>query len=402
MMKIGILTQYYPPEIGAPQARLSEIAGILIEQGHQVFIVTAMPNYPTGKIYDGYGGIFRFEKEKQKIILRCFIYPTKKIDIIHRLYNYFSFVISSLLIGTIKLPKLDYLITESPPLFLGMSGYILSRLKKSRWIFNDSDLWPDSAIQLGIINKGIKAILAYKLESFCYRKSWRVIGQSNEIIKNINHRFPEVKTYHLSNGVDINKFHPRHRSEQIREKFSPGNKCLAVYAGLHGIAQGLDQILEALADIKNDKLEILFVGDGPEKEKLMKYAVELKLNNVKFLNPIPSDKMPELIASADIAFVPLKKHLNGAVPSKLYESFAAGAAVILMDSGEAADIVTHNEAGVVVEPGDIKGLTLAILKLFNDPNLRKKYSEAGRQAVEKYFDRKNIVLNFIRMLEQSS
>src|SRR5215470_12054633 len=122
-MRIGILTQYYPPEVGAPQARLSDLARRLQARGHEVFVLTAMPSYPTGRIFPSYGGFFRREVIDGVTVLRSAIYPTKSAGMVRRLLNYFSFVFSSLVVGLVKLPRVDYLLTESPPLFLGVSGY---------------------------------------------------------------------------------------------------------------------------------------------------------------------------------------------------------------------------------------------------------------------------------------
>ena len=185
-MKIIILTQYYLPEIGAPQARLSELAKHFSKLGNEVTILTAMPNYPTGYIFEGYGGLSMTEKIDNINIIRSFIFPSKSVKIIPRLMNYFSFVISSTIIGLIKLSRGGLLIVESPPLLLGISGYLLKLFKNYKLIFNVSDLWPDSAVQLGILKKGNILNLSLKLEKFCYKKSWLVTGQSREIVSNIN------------------------------------------------------------------------------------------------------------------------------------------------------------------------------------------------------------------------
>jgi hypothetical protein len=147
-MRITILTQYYPPEIGAPQNRLSDLAGHLVMAGHEVEVLTAMPSYPRGKIYAGYGGLFSREQKDGVQILRAFVYPTRSAALLPRLLNYFSFVFSSVLFGSFLLRRADYLLVESPPLFLGLAAIWLSRLKGAKMIFNVSDLWPASAVHL--------------------------------------------------------------------------------------------------------------------------------------------------------------------------------------------------------------------------------------------------------------
>src|SRR5688572_29022902 len=150
-MHFVIHTQYYPPETGAPQARLSALARGLAEAGHRVTVLTAMPNYPRGVIHKGYGGWVKMEERDGVHILRAWIYPTQSTVIVPRLLNYFSFVFSSFWVGLIHLNAPDIIFTESPPLFLGISGYLLSLFKSSRWMFNVSDLWPESAVRLGVV-----------------------------------------------------------------------------------------------------------------------------------------------------------------------------------------------------------------------------------------------------------
>ena len=403
-MKIGILTQYYPPEMGAPQARLSHLAGQLVRRGHEVVVLTAMPNYPRGRVFPGYGGLRRKEERDGVKVLRCGLYPSVSVGMAPRLASYFSFVFSSLLVGAFGLPKLDYLLTESPPLFLGHFRYLLARRTGARWIFNVSDLWLESAVALGAVSEGPGLMALRRLESFFYRKAWLVTGQSREILKIIQDRFPAVPVYHLSNGVDTQLFRPDRRSAEARARLSNGrgapNGCVAMYAGLHGIAQGLDQILEAasqLADLPS--LEIALVGDGPVKGSLQARSRELGLKNVRFLDALPREEMPALVASADLALVPLKMSLPGSVPSKIYEAMGAGVPIVLVAGGEAADIVDRSHAGVSVRPGDVAGLAAAIRGLAADPASRGRLGTAGRAAAERDFDRVGIADRFIAHLE---
>lgn len=399
-MKVGILTQYYPPEVGAPQVRLSKLARRFAERGHKVFVLTAMPNYPKGKIYPGYGGLFHREERDAVSVIRSYIYPTTGVEIAPRLVSYFSFVFSSLIVGTICLPKLDYLITESPPLLLGLAGYFLSRMKKARWIFNVSDLWPETLVSLKLMKEGWDFRTALLLETFCYQKAWLVTGQSREITEDIKLRFPSVFTYHFSNAVDTSLFSPQCRSLNMRDELAEDNVCIVVYAGLHGACQGLEQVLKVAAELKDMKdLCIVFVGDGVEKKQLMKRAQALNLTNVRFLEPYPHEKMPALLASADIALVPLKVRFLGGVPSKLYEAMSVGIPVLLMTEGEAADIVNKYQCGIVVSAGDVRGAVSALRKLVKDVDIRKQMGDRGRKAAIMSFNGQSIINKFIDFLE---
>ncbi|WNM58121.1 glycosyltransferase family 4 protein [Candidatus Nitrospira allomarina] len=400
-MHLVFLTQYFPPEVGAPQARLSELCRHFVQHGHSVTVLTGMPNYPQGKILDGYGGVIRRETSGGIDIIRTFIYPTQKANFIYRLTNYFSFALSSAFLGSFVLPRADYLFVESPPLFLGLSGFWLSRLKRTRMIFNVSDLWPESAVELGVLDKNSFAYqLSARLEKFCYQQAWLITGQSKSIMADIRTRFPDRPTFHLSNGVDTKVFHPDRKTQEASETIGKGKDCIVLYAGLHGLAQGLEQALAAAELLrKEDDLKFVLIGSGPRKNSLVEQARQDNLNNVCFLESRPAREIPALVAAADIILVPLKMYITGAVPSKLYEAMASGRPVILVAGGEAAEIVRDHQTGMVVEPGDVASLVQAIRTLFTQPDLRKTLGENGRRVAEQYFDRTTIAGRFIDHLE---
>jgi glycosyltransferase involved in cell wall biosynthesis len=402
-MKIGIHTQYYPPEIGAPQARLSELARRFVDAGDSVTVLTAFPNYPRGKIYEGYKGLYLKERIDGVTVLRAPLYPTKSIQFTKRLSSYFSFVGSSALIGAAAMPKVDFLITESPPLFLGISGYGLAKKLGARWIFNVSDLWPSSAVDLGVVSDGASLRAAEKLEALCYRFAWCVTGQSRETVADIRKRFPEVETFHLSNGVDTDLFGQGERDATERQVLGANDDdVVALYAGLHGIAQGLEQILEAASKLKHLKnLKFVFVGDGPEKSALLNLADNLGLEQVQFMDPLTRDRMPSLLSACDISIVPLKKRIHGAVPSKLYEAMGAAKPVVLVANGEPSDIVNQTGAGIAIAPGDIDQIAEAFEKLAETAALRKSMGQKGREAALLDYDRSIIFQRFRkRLLEE--
>jgi glycosyltransferase involved in cell wall biosynthesis len=396
LVRLTILTQYYPPELGAPQNRLSELASRFVERGHVVTVLTAMPNYPKGRIFPGYGGILAREVRDGVNVIRTMIYPTQKADFLRRMTNYMSFVASSAVAGSFALERPDYLLVESPPLFLGFSGIWLSWLKRTRLIFNVSDLWPESAVRLGAVRPGsLSHRLSAWLESTCYKHSWLVTGQSQGILQDIGERFPNCSLYHLSNGVDTSRF-------QIEPLSAIGTSSVGLYAGLHGLAQGLDQILAAADSLRAETNQrFILVGDGPEKSRLRAEAERMKLTNVEFRDPRPASEVPQILAQADFLMVSLRGYIPGAVPSKLYEAMAAGRPVILIANGEAADIVRRHEVGIVVEPGDVNGIVRAVRQLSSNPGLRQRLGLNGRRAALEYFDRTKIAARFIDYLENS-
>ena len=389
--------------MGAPQVRLSELAKRFVERGHEVFTLTAMPNYPKGKIYPGYGGFFRREEQDGVTVVRSYVYPASGTKIRSRLANYLSFALSSTAAGALALPKVDFVLTESPPPFLNFTGFLLSKLKRARWILNVADLSLEGAIRLGMIGEGYTVKTMRAVDNFFYRKAWLVSGQSREILESVLRSSPEARTYHLSNGVDTRRFNPGLGSKDIRIALGDGQGCLAVYAGLHGIAQGLDQVLDAAAMLQDMKdLCIVLIGDGPEKKTLMKHARLSNLKNIRFLDPYPNHAIPAILASADIALIPLKDQFAGAVPSKLYEAMGAGLPVVMTAGGEAGDILQKAKAGVVIPPGNVEALASALRLLAHDRDKRAEFGKNGRQAAVTFFDRKSIADKFIDFLEKAA
>jgi glycosyltransferase involved in cell wall biosynthesis len=399
-MRLAILTQYYPPEIGAPQTRLSELASYLSTTGHDVTVLTAMPNYPTGKIYAGYGGIIRKERLGGIRVIRTCVYPTQSANLVSRMLNYLSFVVSASFFGSFALNCPDFLLVESPPLFLGIAGLWLRWCKGSKLIFNVSDLWPDSAVELGIVAKdGLATRMAYWLEKICYRTAWLITGQSKSIVGNIRLRFPGRPVYHLSNGVDTEVFSPHHKTPAARALLGPDEQFIAVYAGLHGHAQGLSQVLEAAKLLSSDsKFRFVLIGDGPEKDRLQTLATEMGLANVRFIDPLPHNEIPDILAASNAILVPLVGHITGAVPSKIYEGMASGRPLVVIADGEPADMVAEFRVGLSVRPNDIQGLVRALRQLSEDVQLARALGNNGRNTALQHFRRRDILQRFEGLL----
>ncbi len=400
-MRILIHTQFYPPEMGAPQARLSDLAKRLKQMGHDVEILTAMPNYPTGRVFSGYGGLYRKEISDGICIHRSWIIPSNKPSMALRLISYLSFSKSSFFTGLLKTGKVDVIITESPPLFLAVTGWLLARLKGARWILNVSDLWPDSAKYIGMLSeKSLIYRMMAGLAHFLYRSAWLVTGQSREIIDEIREQVPEAKGYHLSNGVDTSFFDPGLRNDDLRSRYLKNGEAGFVFAGLHGLFQGLDQIIGAAEQVRDAKVRFVLLGDGTEKGALMKTAKEAGLTNIDFYPPVSHKEVPPILSSMDVAVITLKSAIRGAVPSKIYEAMASGIPILLVADGEAKEIVLAAKAGIVVAPGDMDGLVHAVRELASGPQRRKEMGESGRRAAVSLYDRTRIAEKFEAAIRQ--
>lgn len=403
-MKILFLTQYFPPEIGAPQNRLFELAVRLQKSGIQVDVFTAMPNYPQMKVYDNYRNIYFLKEEIEGIdVFRSWIYASTKKSVVFRLLNYFSFVFSSLFFGLFKLKKYDFIFCESPPLFLGISAYLLCKFKSARLIFNVSDLWPESAEKLGIIRNTFFLGLATKLEEFLYRKSVLITGQTQGIVKNISERFPKKKVYWLPNGVDLSYYDPNNYTASWRTEhgFSLEDTLLA-YAGIIGHAQGLEVIIKAAKLLGHEKnLKFILMGSGPEKDNLIYLNTSLGNENVIFLDPITKKEMPHFVKSIDASIIPLKNLLlfEGAIPSKIFENLAMEKPIILGVKGEAKTLfIDEGKAGIAFEPENEISLAEGIKELLLN---RGKFIEMGingRKYADLKFNRNNIAADFASQL----
>jgi len=405
-MRLLILTQYYPPEIGAPQNRLHELAVRLKELNVQVEVLTALPNYPKMEIMRGYEKKQKREEAIDGIpVHRSWIHVSKSKSIFSRLLNYFSFVWSSYRKGR-NLDSFDFLMVESPPLFLGYSAMALSKKLNAKLIFNVSDLWPESAEKLGIVTNKKLLKLAYDLEAKCYQKANLITGQTQGIVNDISTRYPTKEVYWLPNGVDIDFYNPDQiYAGEFRTKngFSKED-LLFFYGGILGYAQGLEVILKA-ANLVRERHNIHFIiqGSGPEKEKLMQLKDDLKLKNVHFLNPVSKNEMPAILKSIDVALVPLKKLdlFQGAIPSKVFESLAMRKPLLLGVDGEARKhFIEKGKAGMYFEPENENELAKCVLFLAENREELKKMGENARTYVSEYFNRNEIAKSFHEKLKQ--
>ena len=402
-MRFLILTQYYPPETGAPQNRLSGLARELKQMGHEVVILTAMPNYPAMQIPPDYIGKKYVVDEFENIpVHRAWIYVSKNRSIISRLMNYFSFTFSSTYYASKIKGNFDYLMVESPPLFLGISAWWISKRKKAKMVFNVSDLWPESAEKLGVISNKMFLKLATILEEWLYKKSYMVTGQTQGIVQNIKTRFPNKKVHWLPNGVDESIFSFK-KQENVRQQLKLSNDdFLIMYGGIIGLAQGLDVILDAAKLLPAEsKITYLLLGDGPEKNRLQQRVVEENIARVKFLELVSREVVPSYVDAVDVAVIPLKKMdlFLGAIPSKIFENLALGKPLLLSVDGEARSLfIDQGNAGLFIEPENSKMLAEKSLKMEANPEMVREMGNNGKAFVQTYFMRKKITSDWVNTL----
>ncbi|MCX6279623.1 MAG: glycosyltransferase family 4 protein [Bacteroidetes bacterium] len=407
-MKLLILTQYFPPETGAPQNRLLQLAKRLENLGVIVTVLTAMPNYPKMKIFDGYRRKFYYFETIEGIpVHRCWIYAGTSKAILLRLINYFSFVKTSFLIGLFKIGRQDLIFCESPPLFLGISAWLLTKFKRAQLIFNVSDLWPESAEKLGLVTNRSLLNLSTYLEEFLYRHSVIISGQTQGIVKNISSRFPEKPVLWLKNGADSREINNIVPNPAWRETNGfKADDFILVYAGIIGHAQGLEVILNAARLLKSiNEVKFLLVGSGPVRDKLMAMKEEYGLSNVIFVENCPKPEVIRIIHATDATVIPLRRLdlFKGAIPSKIFENLALRKPILLGVEGEAKEIfIDKGKAGWAFEPESASELANLIRYLSQNKHLLSQYGENGYQLLLKEFDLDIIAAGFLAAIQNYS
>ncbi len=363
------LTQYYPPEPGAASLRLEAMAQELTKRGHQVTVVTALPHH----LGAGNKRQFRWMVKEQIRginVIRTWIWrvsPQKRFW--WRLLNYFSFVLSSAVaLRAFKRP--DYLLIESPPLFLGITGRWYAKKYHVPYILSVSDLWPESAIALGLVKNRLLIALTKRLELSLYRDASYVSTVTEGIRQAViaSGTIDPLRVLFFPNGVDLDKFPQVSPQETLIQKFGGPGKKIFLYPGTMGYAQGLEVIIQAAKELAdNEKISFLLVGDGPVKQSLINQVRDEGLTNVFFEELQPVENMPQYFAISCAVVVPLRKHplFHGARPSKVFPAWSAKVPIIYVGEGEMADLVLNSGGGLVVSPEDGKALALAVTRLAN-------------------------------------
>lgn len=391
--RLCVLTQYYLPEMGAPQVRLSELADRLAARGWSVEVLTAHPNYPRGQVYPGYPR-WRTVVENigQARVVRVPIVPSNR-GMAGRLLTYLSFMIATVLLGRRRCRQPDVLLVESPPLFVAVSARWLARRWKCPYVFNVSDLWPASAVHMGMIEEGAITKVARILEHGTYRGARLITGQSSEIIAAVDEVKGAAPTLLVTNGVEPARFGSEHADAEAAATLglAEGVVCFT-YAGLLGHAQGLDQILDAARLLPPDcPAQFRLIGTGPMRDHLAARIADECIDRVRIVGEVPRERVPALLAVSDVALITLGMALPGAVPSKIYEAMASSLPILLVASGEPKERVEAAAAGMVVQPGDVDALVEVMISLSDDPELRHTLGASGRSAAETTYSRDRIV-----------
>ena len=392
-MRILILTNYWPPEVGASSHLTFELCTSLVGYGHQVTVVTGFPRYIVQHVPKKYRGKWLYREEVKGIRVIRIVAPSSsgRRALIRSLEH--VLVAPPLLLGGLLAGPADVIYTISPPLPLGLTAYLLGKVKRARFVFGIQDIFPQNAVDLGLLRNPVVIWFARRLEAFVYRKAHfiTVHSEGNRAFLLTQAGVPGDKVKVMPNWVDTETIAPGDRNNGFRVEYGLDDQFIVLFAGTMGWSQGLDVVVEA-ASLLQAYQDILFllVGDGVDKERLMAKAQALDLPNVRFLPMQPWERYPLVLNAADVCLVTLRPEVRTpVVPSKLLTIMASGRPVVasLDLNGDAPEIVEAAQCGYAVEPGNPEKLAQTILALYNSPALREKYGQNGRQYAEEHFSR---------------
>lgn len=410
-MHILYVSQYFPPEIGAPAARVSELARHWVQAGHRVTVLTAFPNHPTGEIHPDYRRRFRRlitrENHDGIDVVRTWLIPLPNRKPHERILNYSSFCLSSFLRG-LFLARPDVIIATSPQLLVGLAGWMLARVKRVPVILEIRDIWPDAIIASGVGHEDSLLSRALSaLSRFLYERCDHVVVVTPAFREELIERWdvPAEKISIVQNGVETELFTPDEKGEEKTRSALEGRFAVA-YVGTIGLAHGLDTILDAAPMLQTRHPEVLFliVGEGADKDHLVSRVRAEELGNVRFIPQRPRSEIPAIVRSCDACLVLLKKAdvFKTVIPTKMLEFMASGRPVILGVDGQARRLMEEADAGLFIEPEDPVALTQAIARLLGDDELRHRMGRNGRKYIEERLSRGQTAVAYLKLLGQMS
>jgi glycosyltransferase involved in cell wall biosynthesis len=417
-MKILYVSQYFPPEMGAPAARAVELSRHWAAAGHDVTVLTGFPNHPTGVVPPEYRDkirrlVVREEKDREKKdgvnVVRTWLLPLPNRKAHERMLNYSSFCASAATTG-LFLPCPDVVIATSPQLLVGLSGWWLARWKRVPFVFEVRDLWPESlsAVGMGDSHSPLHRALAW-IAGFLYRRADQIVVVTPAFEDYLveHWRVPRKKISVIENGVETRLFSPEPFSAEatnLRRELAAEEKFVVSYIGTMGMAHGLETVIDAATRLRDSNPEIVFlmVGEGAEKARIIALAQECGLTNLRFVDQQPRKKIPAYICASDVCLVPLKKTelFKTVLPTKMLEFMSCARPVVLGVDGQARAILEEAKGGLAIEPENVDALVTAILYLAGNRGLAEELGRNGRDFIVRRFSRQQTAENYIRELER--
>jgi glycosyltransferase involved in cell wall biosynthesis len=408
-VKILYVSQYFPPEMGAPAARAAELSRLWVGQGHEVSVLTGFPNHPTGVVPPEYRKQLRrlvvHERAHGVDVIRTWLLPVPNRRSWERALNYTSFFVSAAATGTF-LPKTGVVIGTSPQLLVGLAAWWIARLQGVPFVFEVRDLWPESLAAVGAGSpQSVLHRMLSRVAGFLYRHSDHIVVVTRAFKSYLAEHWgvPLGKISVVENGVDTRLFSPQAADAGIRKELDAEGKFVASYIGTMGMAHGLETLLEAarLLQLRAPEVLLLLLGEGAEKQRLENLAKSQGLTNVRFVGQQSRERIPAYICASNACLVMLKKAdlFKTVLPTKLLEFMSCAHPVILAVEGEARRILDEAKAGIFVEPQSASELADAIMRLAGDRELCNVLGSNGRRYVARHFARQQTAARYIDVLE---
>jgi len=401
-MKILFLTDNFPPEVNAPATRTYEHAVEWVRSGAEVTVITCQPNFPQGRIYEGYKNTFRKEELMEGIrVIRVWSYMSANQGFLKRTLDYLSFAVTASIVGLFE--KTDVIIATSPQFFTTWAGAFLSFMKRKPWIFELRDLWPESIASVGAMSKESRVYkVLERIELFLYRNADLVIPNTPAFKKNLIKRgIDNEKITVIVNGSNLELFDSSKVTRNVREELGLEDKFVVGYIGTHGLAHSLGFIIRTIGEYTFEGVHFLFIGDGAEKQRVMELSKEMELANVSFLDAVPKERIPEYLTAIDASLAPLKKSdtFKTVIPSKIFEAAAMGKPVLLGVEGQAQEIIEEFESGICFEPENPDSFSKALVDLKSDT---ERYDRIKMNAfnMAKQYDRKKLATEMLTYIEE--
>ena len=408
-MRILYISQYFPPETGAPAARVSELARHWTRAGHQVTVLTGFPNHPTGVVHPDYRSKMRRLVYRESMdgvqVVRTWLAPLPNGKPLERMLNYSSFSISAALTG-LALPRPDVVIATSPQLLVGLDGWWLGALKRTPFVFEVRDLWPESISAVGVSGDSSLMIRSLRtIADFLYRKADRVVVVTPAFREELvgAGRVSTDRISLVENGVETELFSPTNGSD-LRTELGLENRFIVSYIGTVGMAHDLETVLRAAACLQSRLPEaaLLIAGEGSEKQMIISQAEAMGLSNVRFLGQQPRNRIPSLIKTSDACLVTLRESdvFKTVIPTKMLEFMSCARPVVCNVQGQARRILEEAAAGVCVPSNDPFALAEAVISLHRDQDLRAELGSAGREYICRRYSRERTAQTYLRVLEK--
>ena len=397
-MRILFLTDNFIPETNAPAHRTYEHCREWVKQGEEVTVITCFPNFPYGKVYEGYKNkLYQVEWVEGIRVIRVWSFMAENKGFVKRIFDFLSYMITSFIAGLFI--KTDLIVATSPQFFTAVSGRWLGFWKRKKWVMEVRDLWPESVKVVGAMKDNAAIRFFEYLEHKLYKSAWKIITATAYIRKEIinEHHIAEDKMLVVRNGVDFEQFHPVPKDDSLISEMGLQDKFIIGYIGTHGMAHALDFILKSAAKIDNSKVHFLFVGSGAAKEGLLQLNKELGLTNTTFLDPVPKAEVKRYISILDMGLVNLidSPVFLGALPSKMNELVAMKKPILLGVRGEAEEFVVENRLGITFVPEDMTSFLSSIDKALCEKNRIQIDVEQVRGII----DRKKLAYSMLQFIK---